>query len=59
MRPSPTVPDKFVCMNCDGVQPWEVGMNPAPRKKTKQDKAFDAEMERRMDEWFPEQKGKN
>ena len=49
-------PDVFVCMNCDSVQAQEVGENAKPRKKTQYDKQFDAEMERRMEEWFPAQK---
>lgn len=50
------VADAFVCLNCDGVQAQEVGENAKPRKKTEYDKQFEAEMERRMDEWFPTQK---
>ena len=50
------VADVFVCLNCDGVQAQEVGENAKPRKKTQYDKQFDAEMERRMEEWFPTQK---
>ena len=51
------VPYAFVCMNCDGLQPQEVGRNPRPRSKTPQDHAYASEMRRREKHWYPSQFG--
>ena len=49
--------DVFVCMNCDGLQPQEVGDNPRPRLATPQDHSYNHEMRKRESKWFPEQFG--
>lgn len=49
--------DVFVCLNCDGLQPQEVGDSPKRRQATPQDHAFNSEMRRRERNWFPEQFG--
>ena len=49
--------DVFVCLNCDGLQPQEVGDSPKRRLATPQDHAFNSEMRRRERNWFPEQFG--
>lgn len=57
------VPDVFVCMNCDGLQPQEAGRalggRSAPRNKTPQDEEYASEMRRRERQWYPEQLGSN
>lgn len=49
--------DVFVCQNCDGLQPQEVGENPKPRVRMPQDHAFNSEMRRRERNWYPDQFG--
>ena len=50
--------DLFVCLNCDGLQPQEIGLMPKDRVSTPQDKAFEREMNRRIQEWYPGQDDK-
>jgi len=49
--------DAFVCLNCDGLQPQEVGESPQRRQVSSQDHAFNSEMRRREMNWYPEQFG--
>lgn len=45
--------DVFACLNCDGVQPQEVGLRPRDRVRTPRDRKYADEMEKRQREWYP------
>lgn len=48
----------YVCMNCDGVQKQESGMNPRDRIRTQADRAYNTAINTKCSVWYPKKGGK-